>query len=56
VWEGGFGRKKQDFVGELEGLCSSKVEGGLGVKDLKWFNASLLAKWCWRMLSEEGSF
>jgi hypothetical protein len=33
-------------------VCRPKVEGGLGVKDLKWFNISLLAKWRWRLLVE----
>ena len=28
----------------------SKEVGGLGVKRLKEFNISLLAKWCWRCL------
>lgn len=32
-------------------ICLQKVEGGLGVKNLKVFNMSLLAKWQWRMLN-----
>jgi hypothetical protein len=32
-----------------------KCEGGLGVRDLKWFNLSLLTKWRWRLLVEDGS-
>ncbi|GAU45708.1 hypothetical protein TSUD_86840 [Trifolium subterraneum] len=34
-------------------VCRPKSEGGLGVRDLKWFNVSLLAKWRWRMLGWE---
>jgi hypothetical protein len=33
-------------------VCRPKNEGGLGVKDLKWFNILLLAKWRWRLLVE----
>jgi hypothetical protein len=36
-------------------VCRPKKEGGLGVKDLKAFNLSLMAKWRWRLLVEEGS-
>jgi hypothetical protein len=36
-------------------VCRPKSEGGLGVKDLKWFNVSLLAKWRWRLLVEDKS-
>ncbi|MCH88010.1 LINE-1 reverse transcriptase like [Trifolium medium] len=34
-------------------VCRSKKDGGLGVKDLKLFNLSLLAKWRWRLLTED---
>jgi hypothetical protein len=33
-------------------VCRPKKEGGLGVKDLRIMNISLLAKWKWRLLSE----
>jgi len=32
----------------------NKVSGGLGVRQLKEFNVTLLGKWCWRMLVEGG--
>ncbi|MCH98951.1 putative ribonuclease H protein, partial [Trifolium medium] len=31
-------------------VCRPKNEGGLGVKNLKLFNLSLLAKWRWRLI------
>jgi exonuclease III len=34
-------------------VCRPKKDGGLGVKDLKIFNLSLLAKWRWRLLAED---
>lgn len=37
-----------------EVVCREKNEGGLGVKDLRVFNASLLGKWAWKLLSSEG--
>ncbi|GAU41517.1 hypothetical protein TSUD_302560 [Trifolium subterraneum] len=33
-----------------ESICLRKEYGGLGVRQLKEFNLSLLGKWCWRML------
>jgi hypothetical protein len=29
--------------------------GGLGARDLMWFNVVLLVKWCWRLLVENVS-
>jgi hypothetical protein len=34
--------------------CRSKKRGGLGIKDLRKFNISLLVKWWWLLESEEG--
>lgn len=34
-------------------ICKPKEEGGLGVKNIELFNVALLAKWKWRILSEE---
>jgi hypothetical protein len=34
-------------------ICRSKKEGGLGVRDLWLVNISLLAKWKWKLLSQE---
>jgi hypothetical protein len=34
-------------------ICRPKKEGGLGVRDLRLVNISLLAKWKWKLLSHE---
>ncbi|CAL0303504.1 unnamed protein product [Lupinus luteus] len=38
-----------------ETVCRSREDGGLGIKNLKLFNLSLLGKWRWRLLSDSGS-
>jgi hypothetical protein len=37
-----------------EKICKSKKKGGLGIKDLRKMNASLLRKWWWALESGEG--
>jgi hypothetical protein len=32
-------------------ICKPKKEGGLGIKDLRLMNCSLLAKWRWKLLT-----
>jgi len=34
-------------------ICKSHEEGGLGIKEVKKFNYALMAKWKWRLMSEE---
>jgi hypothetical protein len=36
-------------------VCRPKKDGGLGVKDLRIMNISLLTKWRWRLLSVGGA-
>ncbi|MCI16424.1 ribonuclease H protein, partial [Trifolium medium] len=53
LWGGAAGvRDKIPWV-SWKDVCRPKCEGGLGVRDLKWFNMSLLAKWRWRLLGED---
>ncbi|KAL6537873.1 hypothetical protein OROHE_012160 [Orobanche hederae] len=52
--EDGEGKRKIAWVKWKE-LCRKKGEGALGFKDLKWFNAACLGKWCWRLLVERDS-
>jgi len=33
-------------------ICLPKVQDGLGVKNMEWFNMSLLAKWRWHFLND----
>jgi len=35
-------------------VCMPQEEGGLGIKETRCFNAALLAKWKWRIMSNEG--
>ncbi|PNX97438.1 cysteine-rich receptor-like protein kinase [Trifolium pratense] len=36
-----------------EEICKPKKEGGLGIRDLRFVNVSLLAKWRWKLLSHD---
>lgn len=51
-WQGG-GTKKNHWV-KWEVICKSKKKGGLGIKDLRKLNISLMCKWWWRLEKEEG--
>ena len=46
------GGKKIAWV-KWETVCQSKRNGGLGVKDIRVMNVSLLTKWRWRLLDGE---
>lgn len=52
-WQWGGTRKKYHLVKWIK-ICKSKKKGGLGIKDLKKMNVSLMAKWWWRLEQEEG--
>lgn len=52
-WQGGGSRKKYHLV-KWESLCKSKRKGGLGLKDIRKMNVSLLSKWWWRLEKEDG--
>jgi mannosylglycoprotein endo-beta-mannosidase len=52
-WQGGGEKKKYHLVKWLK-ITSPKSKGGLGVKDLRKMNLSLLCKWWWKLEFEEG--
>jgi hypothetical protein len=52
LWGGLSTRRRINWV-KWADICKTKKEGGLGIKDLCLMNLSLLAKWRWRLLSEE---
>nr|KYP59873.1 Putative ribonuclease H protein At1g65750 family [Cajanus cajan] len=49
LWRGVKDGSKIPWV-KWETVCKSKVEGGLGIKDVKLFNWALLGKWVWRCM------
>jgi hypothetical protein len=51
-WEGGEDNRKIAWI-SWESICTSKEDGGLGVRRVGDFNISLLGKWCWRMLIDK---
>jgi hypothetical protein len=51
-WQGGCTKKKYKLV-RWAVICKSK-KGGLGIKDIKKMNVSLLCKWWWRLEKENG--
>jgi hypothetical protein len=48
-WGGLASRRSMCWVKWSE-ICKPKKEGGLGIKDLRLMNKSLLAKWRWKLL------
>ena len=52
LWAWGDDHKHISWV-SWANVYKPKEEGGLGVKDIRMFNCALLAKWKWRLLSEE---
>lgn len=52
-WQGGGTKKKYHLI-KWEIICKGKKKGGLGIKDLRNFNISLLCKWWWKLEKEEG--
>jgi hypothetical protein len=49
LWGGKQGRKKISWL-KWDTVCRPKSEGGLGVRDVRVVNISLLTKWRWRLL------
>jgi hypothetical protein len=49
LWGGLSSKNKMCWV-KWSDICKPKKEGGLGIKDLRLMNASLLSKWRWKLL------
>jgi hypothetical protein len=54
LWGCRGGRKKINWV-KWEVVCLPKKKGGLGVRDVRMVNISLLTKWRWRLLHDDDS-
>lgn len=52
LWGGVGGGRKVCWV-KWRKICQQKSKGGLGVRDVKLVNLSLMAKWKWRILQED---
>nr|KYP55770.1 Putative ribonuclease H protein At1g65750 family [Cajanus cajan] len=53
LWRGVNDGSKIPLV-KWEMVCKSKVEGGLGIKDVRLFNWALIGKWVWRCMLSPG--
>jgi hypothetical protein len=52
-WQGG-GEKRKYYLFKWSKITRPKQKGGLGIKDLRKMNISLLCKWWWKLEHEEG--
>ncbi|PNX59052.1 ribonuclease H, partial [Trifolium pratense] len=52
LWGGSSKRAKICWV-KWDDICRPKNEVGLGIRDLRFVNISLLAKWRWKLLTYE---
>jgi len=54
LWGDVGGGRKINWV-SWKKVCQPKEEGGLGVRDIRLVNLSLLAKWRWRLIQQDGA-
>ena len=52
LWGWGKENKPISWVSRGD-VCKQKEEGGLGIKDIRKLNCAMLAKWRWRLISQE---
>jgi hypothetical protein len=52
-WQEGGTKKKYHLI-KWDKICVPKKKGGLGIKDLRKLNLSLLCKWWWKLERGEG--
>ncbi|KAL8482692.1 hypothetical protein ACS0TY_025650 [Phlomoides rotata] len=55
LWGGGVGSERKIAWVSWEAICRENCSGGLGIKNLEWFNLALFGKWGWRVIGREGS-
>jgi hypothetical protein len=51
LWGGVKGGRKTNWI-SWKTVCREKKDGGLGVRDVRVVNISLLTKWRWKLLCE----
>jgi hypothetical protein len=49
LWGNRLGRNKISWI-KWDTICLPKKKGGLGVRDIRAVNISLLSKWRWKLL------
>jgi len=54
-WQGDGSRRKYRLA-KWNTLCQPKVQGGLGIQDLRIKNIALLSKWLFKLLTSEGTW
>jgi hypothetical protein len=54
LWGGASAKEKIAWVKWFD-VCRSKEDGGLGVRNIRLVNISLLTKWRWRLLNSQDS-
>ena len=48
------GQKRKYHLIQWKVICKNKNKGGLGIKDIRKMNISLLTKWWWKLETEDG--
>jgi hypothetical protein len=52
-WQGGGTKKKYHLI-RWTNICKHKKKGGLGIRNLRKMNISLMTKWWWKLDNETG--
>ena len=52
-WQG-CNKKKRYYLVKWNRICRSRDKGGLGIKDLRKQNISLMVKWWWKLETQNG--
>lgn len=52
-WQGANKKRRYHLV-HWSRICRSKDKGGMGIKDLRKQNISLMLKWWWKLYTQQG--